>query len=118
MLLAKDISALEYDPKAQYRFNRSMVVLWMINMPAVPILHWLVPHVWVQIEFIYVTEISLWALVEGHFGNMSSSLAAIKAMEVTKATAGTITDISEDVDDIHEVTDQVEGLLPWQPDVQ
>lgn len=76
MLLVKDIELLEHDPKIQYKFNRFMVWFWLWQMPVIFILLIWLNRFWLTIALVYVTEISLWALVEGHFGNMSAAIAA------------------------------------------
>lgn len=75
MLLVKDIQKLEYDAQAQYHFNLYCAWFFLIQMPiAVALLIWL-NSLWIIISIAYLAELSIWALVATHFGNMSAVLA-------------------------------------------
>lgn len=76
LLVTKDIHELEYDPQAQYSFNRWCLWIWLIQMPLVAIALVWFNRFWVQISIFYVAEASVWALVATHFGAMSAALAA------------------------------------------
>lgn len=115
LIFARDVNKLEHDPVAQYRFNRFCAIFWGIQIFLLPVTVFFWPSLWLRIEFFYVTEASLWANFATHFGAMSAALAAMNSDK-------TIRDMSEDIDDVHTVTDKVEDLLPlppaltWQPD--
>lgn len=78
MLFTTELHKLEYDPRAQYRFNLWAAWAWLVQIPIVAILLICFNSLWVQISIFYVAEASVWALVATHFGAMSASLAAFK----------------------------------------
>lgn len=108
-LLKKDITELEYNAKAQYKFNRAATVFWLCNMPLVVVLDAHFYKWWIQISVMYLVQVSLWALVATHFGAMSAALAADNNGSTIKAVAENVADISDDVDDIHA------GIIPESP---
>ena len=103
-LLKKDLNDLEYNAKAQYKFNRAATLFWLLNMPGVIGLEFVFPKFWFKISVMYLIQCSLWALVATHFGAMSASLAA-------NNTSEDVGDIADDVDDIHEVTDAIQPIV-------
>lgn len=76
LLLKRDIHQLEYDPATQYRFHFWATWFWLFNMPLVLVLLICFQKFWLLIALVYITEISLWALVATHLGAMSAALAA------------------------------------------
>ena len=94
-LLKKDINDLEFNAKAQYRFNRAATLFWLIQMPLVVVLDFVFPKFWEQISVMYLIQASLWALVATHFGAMSASLAA-------DSTGQAVDDIADDIEDVHD----------------
>lgn len=106
MLFVKDVELLQHDPKMQYKFNRFMVFFWLVQMPIILILLLWFNKFWIIIALVYVTEISLWALVEGHFGNMSSAIAAIN-------TTAKVDDILEDTSSLTPVQSPQATRAVW-----
>lgn len=102
MIILKDVELLEHDADSQYKFNRVAALFWLCNMPLVVVLSVAFPKIWLQISVMYLIQASLWALVATHFGAMSAALAAVK-------TTSTVQEVSDDVEEIHDVTD---GLQP------
>ena len=100
MFFKRDVIKLEHDPEAQYKFNRLWAIIWFLTMVGIPFIPTLYAH---QISALLIQEISLWANFATHFGAMSAALAAMQ-------TSKTVQDISQDVDEIHEVTTELE---PW-----
>ena len=104
----KDINRLEHDAVAQYKFNRFWAAIWFCTLITIPFVPTLYAH---SVSVLIVQEVSLWANFATHFGAMSGALAAMN-------TSKRVNDISDDVDDIHEVTERLDDLVPdtWQPD--
>lgn len=118
-LLKKDINDLEYNAKAQYKFNRAATCFWIINMPTVVVLDVYFRREWLQISVMYLVQVSIWSLVATHFGAMSASLAADNGKTGMLELNQDIDDISEDIDDIHDTVapDSVEPTLQGHPEV-
>lgn len=76
MMVTGSVHNLEYDPQAQYAFNRWCMWIWLVQMPLVAIALLVFNKFWVAISIFYVAEASVWALVATHFGAMSAALAA------------------------------------------
>lgn len=95
MFLFKDIGLLEHDARSQYKFNRFWAIVWFMALVAIPFLPRLYGH---DVGTMLVLEVSLWANFATHFSGMSSALAAVN-------TTQTVTDMSDDVDDIHTVAE-------------
>lgn len=108
MLVFKDVDRLEHDPHEQYKFNRFWAFFWGSQMFVLPIITWKFPHVWMKIEFFYVTQASLWANFATHFGAMSAALAADK-------TKGVVEDMSDGIDDIGKDTDVLRTAVGVEP---
>jgi hypothetical protein len=104
MFLLKDVDKLEHDAQSQYRFNRFWAIFWFGQMFLLPLLVWVAPKIWMGIEFFYITEASLWANFATHFGAMSGALAA---MNTTERLSDQVDEVSDNVDDIHHVTETV-----------
>jgi hypothetical protein len=73
-LLVKD---LETNPKTQYQVHRWGLYYWLANLPAVTLLFFLAPGVWVRWG-LYITLIySIYANTATDYGAMSAALAAM-----------------------------------------
>ncbi len=109
MLLLKDIRLLEHDAQSQYKFNRFWVMTWGAAMVVIPFDPTLYAH---SISALIIQEVSLWANLATHFSGMSAALAAKNTTQTLSDTTVFVEDISDDIDEIHTVTDKVEDLLP------
>lgn len=105
MIVFKDVSKLEHDAQAQYKFNRFWAILWFCSLVGIPFVPSLYAH---TISALIIQEISLWANFATHFGAMSSALAADK----TKAI---VDDMSDDIDDIGKDTDVLRTAVGVEP---
>jgi hypothetical protein len=106
MLLMKDINNLEHDAASQYKFNRFWAILWSLVMVGVPF----IPELRHPLLSLLIMEASLWANFATHFGAMSAALAAMNTSQTVQHAAGAIDDLSDDIEDIHDVT--VDHALP------
>ena len=109
MLIIKDIRLLEHDAASQYRFNRTCAIIWAGAMLALLIPLW--PHNLQAFVQLLILEVSLWANFATHFGAMSAALAAKNTTRVLGDTSDVVEDISDDIDEIHAVTKQVQEIL-------
>lgn len=100
LMLKRDIHQLEYDPETQYRFHFWATWFWLLNMPLILILLICFPKFWLLIALVYITEISLWALVATYLGAMSAALAA----KQQTANDGEKTPNQNVIDAIHQET--------------
>lgn len=100
MLLIKDIRLLEYNPHVQYKVNRGMLIFFALNMPVCIILQFFFPKLWLQISVTYLVQISIFALIEGFFGNMSAALAAFHASKPAEAPKDPATNQLADTIDV------------------
>jgi hypothetical protein len=109
MLLMKDVNLLEHDASTQYKFNRFWAIVWGILMIALVFFPELYAH---SISALIITEVSLWANFATHFGAMSSALAAKNTTRTLTDASKTVVDVAGDIDDIHQVTDRLDDILP------
>lgn len=109
MLIIKDIRLLEHDAASQYKFNRSCAIIWALAMGALLIPLW--PHNLQMFVQLLILEVSLWANFATHFGAMSAALAAKNTTRVIGDTSDIVEDMSDDINDIHAVTEQVQQVL-------
>lgn len=109
MLLLKDVRLLEHDAQTQYSFNRFWVIFWGLTMIAIPFVPTLYAH---SISALIIQEVSLWANTATHFGAMSAALAAKNTTQTIGDATEVVVDMSDDIEEIHSVTDKVEDLLP------
>lgn len=74
------IKRLEDDAKVQAKFHIVAMYFWLVQMFAVAAyVHQSMPHTAQTWLFLYITEISLAALVSTEFGALAASQASLKA---------------------------------------
>jgi hypothetical protein len=74
----------ENDPKFQVKFNKFFLYFWLLNMPLVTAVFFLLPGVWAAVSIFYLVQLSLWALVATHYGAVSASEASEQADHLEK----------------------------------
>ena len=66
----------EEDPNFQISFNKFFTYFWIVNFFAVPLVAWLVPHLWDKFAILYVTQASLYANIATNYSGLSSAEAS------------------------------------------
>jgi hypothetical protein len=84
------IGQLENDAQTQAKFHLAAIYFWLVQMFGVLAYVWYnMPHNSTTWLFLYLTEISLGALVATEFGALSAAQASSKADTVTITTTTT-----------------------------
>lgn len=78
MLLMRDISLLEHDAQAQYKFNRFWAIFWALMMIVVLFFPSLYNH---DFAALIIIEVTIWSSFATHFGSMSAALATKRLID-------------------------------------
>jgi hypothetical protein len=70
------IRDLETNPHSQYKIHRYGAYWWLLNMPAVAVLFFLAPGLWLKWGVFIILEYSIYSNMATDYGAMSASIAA------------------------------------------
>jgi hypothetical protein len=69
------VSDLETNPKTQYKVHLYGVVYWLLNFPAVTLLFFLEPGLWLKLGIFITLIYSIYANFATDYGGMSAAMA-------------------------------------------
>jgi hypothetical protein len=72
------IRDLESNPYAQYRVHYFGVIYWLVNFPAVALLFFLEPRLWLKLGIFITLIYSIYANFATDYGSMSAAMAAYR----------------------------------------